>query len=123
MSEEITQNLPNDGMGLILARLDSIDTRLNTIDTRLDNLEEKVEARFYDTKPIWERALNEILETRAQVVKVEERLDKVEGRLGRVENEVKDMRRMFHRMFADLVRVQDDLAERLDKFEGSEKPS
>jgi ubiquinone biosynthesis protein UbiJ len=58
MSEETTQNLPNGDLGRILARLDSIDAHLNNVDQRL----EKLEARAYDTKPIWERALAEIIE-------------------------------------------------------------
>ncbi len=65
MSEETTQNLPNDDLKLILARLDSIDSRLDTVDSRLnsmDNRLEKLEARAYDTKPIWERALAELIE-------------------------------------------------------------
>ena|SRR5205085_2428784 len=95
MSEETTQNLPNDDLRLILARLDSIDTRLNSMDQRL----EKLEARAYDTKPIWERALAEIIEmskrlesldrrfsiltddvmhTRADVRKLEERIGHLE---------------------------------------------
>ena len=107
MSEEITKNLPDDGLGRILTRLDSIDSRLT-------NLEEKVEARFVETKPIWERALKEIMETRAEV-------GKVETRLGRIENEIKDMRRMFRSTFADMARVQEDLEERIDKVEGRER--
>jgi DNA repair ATPase RecN len=107
MSEEITQNLPDDGVGRILARLDSIDLRLT-------KLEEKVDARSYETKPIWEKALKEIMETRAEVVKVEDRL-------GRIENEIKDMRRMFRATFADVARVQEDLEERMDKIEGRER--
>ena len=51
MSEGTTQNLPADVLRLILARLDSMDQRL-----------EKLEARAYDTKPIWERALAELVE-------------------------------------------------------------
>ena len=58
MSEETTQNLPNNDLGRILARLDSMDARLESMDKRL----EKLEARAYDTKPIWERALAEIIE-------------------------------------------------------------
>jgi chromosome segregation ATPase len=81
MSEETTQNLPNDNMGLILARLDSIDSRLDGIDSRLDGLEtkldgvesrlttleDKVDKRSQETRPIWERALSEIAETRAEM--------------------------------------------------------
>jgi len=65
MSQETTQNLPDDNLKLILARLDSIDARLGNVDARLDNVDkrlEKLEARAYDTKPIWERALAELIE-------------------------------------------------------------
>jgi hypothetical protein len=59
MSEEITQEM-NGARPLlerILMRLDSIDKRLNT-------LGEKSERQAIETKPIWERALVEIVETR-----------------------------------------------------------
>jgi archaellum component FlaC len=68
MSEETTENLPNGDLRLILARLDSIDSRLTT-------LEQKVDARSYETKPIWERALKEIAETRAEMNAGFERMD------------------------------------------------
>ena len=45
------------------ARLERMETRLDGIDQRLDVLENKA----YDTKPIWERALAEILELREDV--------------------------------------------------------
>lgn len=95
MSEEPTQTLPNDDLGRILARLDSIDSRLT-------NLDQKVDARSYETKPIWERALKEIIETREEVVKIE-------GRLGSIENEIKDVRRLFRYTFADVARTQEDI--------------
>jgi hypothetical protein len=59
MSEEITQEM-NGARPLlerILMRLDSIDKRLNT-------LGEKSERQAIETKPIWERTLVEIVETR-----------------------------------------------------------
>ena len=65
MSEEPTNVLPGDDLKRILARLDSIDARL-----------EKLEARAYDTKPIWEQALKEIVETRRELSK---RLDRIEA--------------------------------------------
>ena len=45
------------------ARLERMETRLDGIDQRLEALENKA----YDTKPIWERALAEILELRENV--------------------------------------------------------
>lgn len=64
MSEETTQQLPNEDLRLILTRLDSIDTRLDSIEGRLSTLEDKVDRRLQETRPIWERALAEIGELR-----------------------------------------------------------
>lgn len=60
MSHELTQEFPPDNVQRILARFDLLDARLS-------NLEEKINARAYDTRPIWERALQEIMETRAEM--------------------------------------------------------
>lgn len=54
----------------VLARLDTIDGRLTNIESRLDGVKSRLqnlEAKQYDTKPIWERALAEIAETRAEM--------------------------------------------------------
>lgn len=47
----------------VFARFDALDARFNGMDERLQALE----AKRYDTKPIWERALNEIAETRKEM--------------------------------------------------------
>ena len=62
MSEGNTQETPD-------ARSfeERVFARFDTIDERLDKLEKKVDERSYDTKPIWERALKEIAETRSEV--------------------------------------------------------
>lgn len=90
MSEETTQNLPNGDLGRILARLDSIDTKLDSVDNRL----EKLEARAYDTKPIWERALAEILE-------ISKRLESLDRRFSVLTDDVihtrADVRRLEER--------------------------
>ncbi len=52
MSEEITQNMPNqNGRSFeerVFARFDALDTSLREVDARL----QKLEARAFDTKPI-----------------------------------------------------------------------
>ncbi len=76
MSEETTQNISNaDGRSFeerVFARFDAIDSGLRDLDARL----QKLEARAYDTKPIWEQALKEIMETRRELSK---RLDRIEA--------------------------------------------
>lgn len=115
MSEETTQQLPNDILKLILARLDSIDRRfdamekrLDSIDARLTALEEKVDRRLEETRPIWESVL--------------EQLKEMNTRLTRVETDYKDFRRLFHSTFSSLVRGQEDIVERLDKLEARDIP-
>jgi len=58
----------------ILAKVRSIDTRLTDMDgrltgveNRLEALETKVDERLRETRPIWEQALREILETRNEL--------------------------------------------------------
>jgi hypothetical protein len=70
MSEELTQNMP-DGRSFeerVFARLDSIDARLQ-------GLESQAERRALETKPIWERALAEILELKRSLENVERKID------------------------------------------------
>lgn len=76
MSEESTQDMPGaNGRSFeerVFARFDAIDTGLRHLDERI----QKLEARAYDTKPIWEQALKEIVDTRRELSK---RLDRIEA--------------------------------------------
>jgi tetrahydromethanopterin S-methyltransferase subunit G len=84
MSEEPTQNI-SDGRSFeerVFARLDSIDSRFDSIDSRFDSvdtrllaLESQAERRALETKPIWERALAEILEVKRGLENVERKID------------------------------------------------
>ena len=74
MSEETTQNI-NGSRSFeerVFARFDALDSTLRDLDARLQILE----AKAYDTKPIWEEALKEIMETRRELSK---RLDRIEA--------------------------------------------
>jgi hypothetical protein len=70
MSNDTTQNIPNN-----LSFEDRLLSRLDAIDTRLKALEEQAERRAMETKPIWERALAEILEVKDSVANVERKID------------------------------------------------
>ncbi len=103
MSEETTQNMP-DGPSFeerIFARLDSIDARLQS-------LENQAERRALETKPIWERALAEILE--------------VKERLGVLEQLSNQMMRKIDVLSKDMLTLRADQTEvenRLDKLESN----
>ena len=76
----------------VYARFDAVDSSISNLDSRL----QKLEIRAYDTKPIWEQVLKEIVDTRRELSK----------RLARVEAVVYETR-------SDLRDVED----RLDKIE------
>lgn len=76
----------------VFARFDALDSAMRATDSRL----QKLEIRAYDTKPIWEQALREIVETRRELSK---RLDRIEA--------------IAHETRADLRDAED----RLDKIE------
>ena len=117
MSEELTQNLPHDAFGRILARLDSIDTRLSTFDGRLTSLEsrlstledrlasleDKVDRRLQETRPIWEQVLAR-LDTLESEVRTGFR--RIERQVGTLAKDVLEVR-------AD----QHDLENRMDRLE------
>ncbi|OLE54509.1 MAG: hypothetical protein AUG51_07940 [Acidobacteria bacterium 13_1_20CM_3_53_8] len=79
----------------VFARFDAIDAGLSDLDSRLQKLEQK----SYDTKPIWERALAEILA-------VSQKLDTVERKLNVLSQDMLTLR-------ADQTRIED----RMDKLE------
>jgi hypothetical protein len=103
MSEESTQNIP-DGRSFevrVFARLDSIDARLQS-------LENQAERRALETKPIWERALAEILE-------VKERL----GSLEKLSNQIVRKIDVLGRDMLTLRADQTGVETRLDKLESN----
>src|SRR2546423_12901571 len=127
MNEETTQNLP-DGRSFeerVLARFDAFDARFDSIDARL----EKLESRSYDTRPIWERALKEILETRLEVGDLKKQLSAVEKkgdavetkthaietRLETVEAEITGLRRDYSGLRSELVETQRDFKMKLTR--------
>ena len=122
MSEENTQNMPDwrsfeervfarfDAMDkrfdAMDKRFDGVDRRLDGLDARVQKLEEESERRAVETKPIWERALAEILA-------VQQRLDKVEEAL-------KDLSRKIEVHSIDMVQLRANMrdhASRLDHLE------
>jgi len=130
MSEETTQNLPQDNLGLILVRLDSIDSRLGNLESRMSNvenrlsnvenrlstLEEKVDRRLQETRPIWEQVL-------VRLDGVESRVQALEGEVTGLRDEVRAGFRRFERavvaMSTQILEVGGDqryLEKRMDEL-------
>ena len=99
MDEANTHDMP-DGRSFeerVFARFDSLDARMQ-------RLEDEAERRALETKPIWERALAEILELKESLANVERKIDVLSRDIVQVR--------------ADQARVEN----RLDKLE-SHSPS
>ncbi|HEX8285058.1 MAG TPA: hypothetical protein VF588_16975 [Pyrinomonadaceae bacterium] len=116
MSEETTHHLPDGrsfeervfarfdaidaGLRQLNVRMDGLEARMESLETRVQRLEEESARRAVETKPIWERALAEIiavgekvdtltrkvmvlgrdvLTVRADQSKLEDRMDKLEA--------------------------------------------
>jgi chromosome segregation ATPase len=86
MNGEPTRDLPNKGSfeERVFARFDAFDARFDTVDTRL----EKLEARSYDTKPIWEKALAQIMETGLEIGEINKKAGVIETKVGVIETKV-----------------------------------
>ncbi len=97
MSEEPTQSL-TPFETTVLQRFDQIDTKLENTNVRLD----KLEAKAMDTKPIWERALAEIVEVKGEIVEVKAEIVEVKAEILDVKDRVNKIERVLVGLFADL---------------------
>jgi len=85
------------------AQLQSFEERLREHDARIESLERTVEARIYDTRPLWEAVQLQIVELRAEMEKGFRRSDRKAA--------------LFHEQVSDLYAYQRDMEERLEKLE------
>jgi chromosome segregation ATPase len=104
----------------VFARFDAIDSRFDAVDSRFDSVDssvrdldsrvQKLEIRAYDTKPIWEQALKEILDTKREILETKREI--VETR--------RDLSKRIDRIGALALENRADLRDaedRLDKIE------
>lgn len=70
------QNMREDETKSFEGRLpQQILTKLEVLDARLQRVEERIEQRSFDTKPIWEQALAQILEVKEEIGTVNRKMD------------------------------------------------
>ncbi len=76
------QNDPRSFEERVFARFDGLDARFQVFESQMADAVarlERLEAKQYDTKPIWERALVEIAEVKGTVKKVESKVNAIAG--------------------------------------------
>jgi hypothetical protein len=93
MSEGTTQNMP-DGRSFE----ERVFARFDALDARLQKLEGDAERRAVETKPIWERALAEILEVRQGL----------DGFRGEVNEALRDLSRKIGVLGNDMIQLRAD---------------
>lgn len=103
----------------VFARFDALDARLNGTDERLHARE----AKQYDTKPIWERALAEIAETRAEM-RAEFGKQREDFEKSRAESQsgFRKLERQLSALSVDVLETRgavSDLESRMDKLDKS----
>jgi hypothetical protein len=84
-------------------RLRALEARSQEHDSKMGSLEKMVEARLYDTRPIWEAVQLQITELRAEMAKGFRRADR--------------KMELFHEQVVELYAYQRDMEERLEKLE------
>jgi chromosome segregation ATPase len=105
MNEEPTQNLSETRSfeERVFMRFDAVDSRL-----------ERLESRSYDTKPIWERALKEIHETRME-------LGEVKAGLGGVKTDVAGLKTDVTGLKTDVTGLKTDIAGMKNEFSDAKR--
>lgn len=89
------------------------------LDARLSTLERKVDERSVETKPIWERALTEIVETRAEMHQGFEQLrEEMNAALRKVERKIDVLNQNILNVQADQREVESRV-EQLEKAPAS----
>jgi chromosome segregation ATPase len=108
MSQEITQDFHGNRRfeERVFARFDGVDSYLRSLDARVQVLE----SRSYDTKPIWERALKEILETRHELSETRSEVAGVKSEVAGVKAEVGGVKREVEGLKGEVAGAKSEVA-------------
>ena len=114
-NEQPTQNLTAFET-MVLARFDDLTANLAGFQRETNERFEKLELKALDTKPIWERALAEILEVKGDVAglkgdlaEVKEDVAGLKGDLDEVKDRLQRIEGSLGILSEDLVRVRADI--------------
>ena len=115
MSEDKTKNM-NDSRSFeerVFARFDAVDERFQRIEGNLEIRIRKLEARQYDTKPIWEQVLVALAEINTRLDKMDARFDSIDARLDKMDYRFDGIDARLDKMDARF----DGIDARLDKMD------
>ena len=133
MNEEPTLKF-NERFDEVIGLLRTVLDRQAENEKRLGELEATLEARLYDTRPIWEQVLSRLtalderqqrMEERQQRMEerqqqMEQKLESIDRRVRWLYDEFKDLKVRLKPVFSDVVKLlndRDDFEERILKLE------
>jgi hypothetical protein len=139
MNEDLTKKLPeSDSQKLILTAVQNLDTYIRSsvenlvtwvgsIDSRLQRLEQKVEARLYETRPIWEKVVADVAQLQegqirleAGQIRFEEGLNRLEVVVHEIRTSQRDAFRRISLLHETLFTMQADYRDIYDRVRGLE---
>lgn len=91
-------------------RMGSMESRMGSLESRMGSLESKVEERGRETRPMWEQALKEIMDSRLEM---NQRFDKVESEVQSIASQMHILSSRDLRQDGDLLVLKN----RLDRLE------
>jgi outer membrane murein-binding lipoprotein Lpp len=97
----------------MFARFDAIDAGLRDLNTRVERLEAEPERRAVETKPIWERAL-------AEIVGLGQKVDDLSQKVDALDQKVQAIGRKMDVLASDMLDLRADqrrLEVRMDKLD------
>lgn len=143
MSEETTHDLPDGrsfeervfarfdafdarfdtvdaGLRQLNARMDGLEARMESLETRVQRLEDESARRAVETKPIWERALAEIVAVRQEIAVLGQKVDALTERVDALTERVDKVEHKLDVFWEDMLSLRSDqkvLRKRMDKLE------
>jgi chromosome segregation ATPase len=96
----------------VFARFDALEEYLRSLDARVQTLE----SRSYDTKPIWERALQEIVETRQELREIRDELKEMRSEVKETRDELKETRSEVRETRDELKETRSEVKETRDEM-------
>lgn len=122
MSEENTQNLPDTRSfeERVFARFDALDAGLRDLNARVEKLEAESERRAVETKPIWERALAEIVALGQRFDGLERKVVALQEEVAVISRKVDSIERRLKVLANDMLELRGDqerIDDRMDKLD------
>ena len=100
MSEDLTKKLPvSDGAAIL--------TAIRNMDERLQRLEQRVEERLHDTRPMWNRVADDIVQLQASVERLETSVDRLEKGQGELRDHILELGRAVRDVNRDQIVIND----------------